>query len=198
MLNLKTIIIAALIPVAAMSQDWSIEYHRGLKPKQSGELSVSLYGDKVFSHAFLPISTPYRKSIPRSAMVEAIIVISEDAGSIWGSDPMGEMGGVIIPASIGLILHDSWYGVNGRWYSTQRITIKPGAHRLLVPVDKYAWTNVYTKTGVATAQTKRAFNDSWTSPTRIGVCAGGNFYGHGIEMLAGSGSITVKCLRIIK
>lgn len=33
-------------------------------------------------------------------------------------------------------------------------------------------------------------------PTRLGVCAGGNFYAHGVEMVSGSATITVKSLRI--
>lgn len=44
---------------------------------------------------------------------------------------------------------------------------------------------------------RRAFVRNWTEPARIGICAGGYFYAHGIEAVEGHAVITIKSLRVL-
>ena len=101
-----------------------------------------------------------------------------------------------LPATVGLILQHDWHSASGRWFSTARITLSPGYRRIVVPVKPWAWTNVYGKPGNHSTGHRTKWCEAWTTPSRLGICAGGNFYAHGIESLKGYATIKVNSLRI--
>lgn len=185
------------IPVFAGTK-WSIEYSRDLPKKQSGNLSIALAGNRVFSHAFQePAKTFFPRGVPSRARVDLVITVTESEGAVWGSNPAGEA----VPdvaATIGIILQRNWTSASGRWYSTARVPITPGLHLISVPVKSSAWTNVYGKRGNSSASYRKLWLATWRSNCRIGVCAGGHFYGHGVEMVAGVSAIKVTTLRVRK
>jgi hypothetical protein len=184
------------LPTLSRSQQWSIEYDRGLAPKQNGNLSIDLFGNRVFSHAFRePARAIFPRRIDTSATIELVITVSESEGAEWGGNPSGESI-ELVPANIGLIVQNDWSTASGRWYSVVRLPLTPGTHRLSVPLASWAWVNVFGKFPTTSAKHREQWVDSLTEPSRIGVCAGGFFRGHGVEMLFGSGNIRVLVLRV--
>lgn len=187
--------LAAAAPIAAQDV-WSLEYHRGLNDRQRGDLTVTLYGTRVFSHGFKePAETFFEDRIPASAKVELVYEITETPGTVWGSNPSGE-DVPETPARIGLILWRDWTTNYGRWFSVQRLDISPGIHRLVVPVEPWAWKSVFGKIGNQDATTREKWRRTWNGPARIGVVGGGYFHAHGIEVLEGVGTLKVLALRV--
>jgi hypothetical protein len=196
---LKRIIalLLAACPFAQAGDSWSIEYHRGLSDRQRGDLLVTLYGSRVFSHAFQePAETFFDEEIPKAARVELVYTITETEGTAWGGNPYAE-DVPETPARIGVILHRDWTGASGRWYSLQRIDVRPGVYRMVIPVEPWAWKNVMGKIGNESPSRKEQWRNAWSKPARIGVCAGGFFHAHGIEVIEGVGTIKVNSLRVL-
>lgn len=197
---MKTLLIAAislLHTIALPGDTWSLEYHRGLSDRQRGDLNVSLYGDRMFSHGFVePAEIFFDDRIPGGARVEVVVSISETPGTVWGSNP-GAEDVPETPARLGLILQRDWTSASGRWYSLARLDIRPGVHRIVVPVDPWAWKNVLGKIGNESTSRREQWRRVWRAPARIGICAGGFFHGHGIECLEGVGTLRILSCRVL-
>jgi len=190
-------LLLSLSPSRAAAQTWDLsEYNRGLADRQRGDLTLTLYGDRLFSHAFQDPETHFSDRIPGNARVEMIVSIEEAPGTVWDGNPGREPIAEGHPARIGLILHRDWSTASGRWYSLARIEIRPGIHRLIVPLDGWAWKNVLGKLGNESAKHKETFRRTWTEPARIGLCGGGFFHGHGVTCTEGVGVIRVLSLRV--
>jgi hypothetical protein len=175
---------------------WSIEHHRGLVNRQRGDLSFSLFGNRVFSHAFLePIEIPFDNNIPKNARIELIVSILESEDIVWDANPMREVDSNGFSPKISLIIHRDWDTASGRFFSVSSIDVRTGTHRLVVPVDSWAWINVYGKTGNSSKVLKSQFHRNWTGYSRIGLCAGGRFKAHGISVTSGHAIIKVLSLR---
>lgn len=196
MIRLLTLLLLLVLPSQA-ADSWSVEYHRGLANKQRGDLHILLHGDRVFSHAFKePAERHFENRIPKAATAEAIVEVSESPGTVWGSNPMHQAISEH-SATFGLIWHRNWSSEYGRLFSRFRVEIRPGIHRITVPIDSWAWSNVYGKIGNSSTETQRRWRDSFTGPGRFGICAGGHFYAHGVEVISGVGIIKVLSLRIL-
>lgn len=201
---MKSLLLIAtlLVSTLANAQQWSIEYGRGFPSKGRGQLELPIFGHRVLSHAFKePAQSFFRDDIPKNARVELVICVTESESMKYGTNLMREVVPVVnideVPPRIGLTLQRDWSSANGRFFSAQRIELRPGTHRLIVPVDPWAWVNVYGKPGNFNASVRRAFVRNWTEPARIGICAGGFFHAHGIEAIEGQAVITIKSLRVL-
>lgn len=195
MIRLLTALLLLLAPVRA-ADSRSVEYHRGLAGKQKGDLSIVLFGDRVFSHGFKePARNFFRDKIPGPARVEMIVSITEAPGTVWGSNPMNQ-NIPEAPARLCLVLQRDWHTQYGRWFSVQSIEVRPGVHRLVVPVEPWAWVSVFGKTGAYSADTARQFRRAWTGTARIGVGGGGHFKAHGIECPQGTGVFQIIQLQV--
>jgi len=197
-----SLVALAILATSAVSGDiWSIEYSRGLPAKQRGDLAINLTPGARFNHAFLePGEVFFRDRIPGTARVELVYQVTEAAGTIWYANPGGEsvphedVDGA--PPRIGIVLQRDWNTPSGRWFSIARHDLRPGTYRLLVPIEGWAWKNVNGKFGNESAKHKEMFRRTWTEHARIGLCAGGFFHAHGIEVLSGSATIRVLSLRV--
>lgn len=184
------------LPLRGATQQWSIEHHRGLRDKANGVLDISLYGNRVFSHAFRePGRVYFPAKIPANAEVELVVTVTESEGAVWGSNPMGLDVPDVTP-TLGLILKHDWHRTAGRWFSSARVPMTPGTHRLVVPVAPWAWVHVYGKPGSFSADNRRRWRETWGSFTNIGIAGGGHFFGKGFEVLSGRGGFRVLVLRV--
>lgn len=186
---------------APAAEVWSVEYSRGIPSKQRGDLVAHLTPGARLNHAFLePGEVFFRDRIPASGRVEIVIQVTEAAGTVWNSNPGGEvvpgMDVDAAPPRIGLVLQRDWSTASGRWFSLARIDLRPGTHRLVVPVDPWAWKNVLGKIGNESPKHREAFRRTWTEYARIGIGAGGFFHAHGIAVDAGSATVRVLSLRV--
>lgn len=195
MIRLLTLLFLIVLPSQAADL-WSVEYHRGLAGKQRGDLSILLHGNRVFSHAFTePPVAHFRRRVPYAATVEVIVTITEAPGTVWSSNPMGQ-DVPETPARLCLVLQRDWTTEHGRWFSVPTIEIRPGTHRLIVPLQSWAWISVYGKSGDSSVYARDAWRRAWTRPARIGIGGGGHFKAHGIECPEGVGVFQVTELRV--
>jgi hypothetical protein len=189
------IFICHIVPTFVFAQ-WSIEHSRGLPERQRGNLEINLFGNRVFSHAFnTQPKKHFSRKIPAGSFVELIYTVEESVGAIWGGNPMRENVPDAAP-TLGIIIQHDWHSGMGRWYSVARSPLTVGTHRLVVPITPSAWQGVFGKLGDYSTRHRRGWRDVWSEPSRVGICAGGFFRAHGVEMLSGSGTIRVLTLRV--
>ena len=186
---------------AFAADTWSIEYSKGLPLRQKGKLAINLTPGARWNHAFLePVEVFFKNNIPKGARVELVYTVTQTPGTVWGGNPGREYPEIPeineAPARIGVVLQRDWNTTSGRWFSVARRDIAPGTYRLVVPVDGWAWKNVLGRLGNESKQSKELFRRTWTEYARIGLCAGGYFHAHGIEVLQGSATIRVLSLRV--
>jgi len=199
---LLSLLSLGLVATSAISDDvWSVEYSVGIPAKQRGDLVVNLRPGARFNHAFLePGEVFFRDRIPAAARVELVVEVTEAPGTVWNSNPGGEsvpwedVDGA--PPRLGVVLQRDWSTPSGRWFGLARIDLRPGTHRLTIPVDPWAWKNVLGKIGNETPKHREAFRRAWTEYARIGLTGGGFFYAHGVTVDQGSATIRVLSLRV--
>lgn len=85
---------------------------------------------------------------------------------------------------------DAWYYATGRWWSNPiSQQLEPGSNTVTftVPIDAAHWTGVYGQPG-----TDPDFAATLASVKSIGIANGGGcFFTHGVQMAAGTASLTV-------
>jgi hypothetical protein len=180
----------------ANAQQWSIEYARGLPERQNGNLEINLFGNRVFSHAFnTPPKEHFPRKIPAGSFVELVYTVEESEGAVWGGNPMRENVPDIAP-NLGIIIQHDWRSGMGRWYSHGRSPLTVGTHRLIAPITPSAWQGVWGKLADFNSNHRAGWREVWREPSRVGICAGGFHFGHGVEMLSGQGRIKILVLRV--
>jgi hypothetical protein len=101
------------------------------------------------------------------------------------------------PARLCVVLCRDWYSPYGRWFSIATIEVRPGTHRLVVPIQPWAWVSVYGKVGNSSPLAREKFRGTWTGWARVGMGAGGYFKSHGNGVLKGQGTIKVLSERVL-
>jgi hypothetical protein len=78
------------------------------------------------------------------------------------------------------------------------VELKRGPFTLRVPLAPREWTSVYGKPATHSPSVTRKFKDLLDTPVGFGLTfGGGNFYGHGIRMAAGSAELEVLSIKVI-
>lgn len=137
--------------------------------------------------------------VPRNASVAARIRVQEN-DCVWNSDPMREHPEEHYDATFGLILFQRWEGMNspgnGRWFSRERVKLRPGVLTCRVQFLPELWSNVWGKTPPDNKGGLAAWEKTLLHPIQLGVCFGGKFYGHGVAAQDGSATIKILSIRI--
>lgn len=183
-----------------MPETWSLPANRAIPDKlkeHGGKISVSLIpGPKVISHAFRnPARTHVAGNIKASSSIVAQVTVAQSDVTKWDANPMREVVDPNIPARWGIIVmrdvNEPFHNPNSRIFSTVRVDLKPGTHRIEVPLNPALWGSVF---GQSLSTKKALWRTIWTNPAFLGICFGGNFYAHGVSVSAGAATIAINTL----
>ena len=193
--KLFALLLIGCSPCAA--QSWEIRYSAGVS------LNVPASGEE-FSFEFprAPGSAHYitRPATPAGSAVVATFTVMTGGSPVFDyrTAPNNTCDS---PATVRLFLQRRGDNLSGagayefyRWWSRAGVVLADGTFTLDVPLQPSLWTSVFGKSGESNP---RAFAAALADLSSVGVTFGGGcFYGHGVRVLNGRATFTMKRFEI--